>query len=107
MLVARVALVGHLVQVSELVTQNRYCNEAVLCSYQGGAVYQNNCLSNNIRNTVFDGNKAQQGSALFLNNSVPVRASLCIFELILRVVMRFWFTLLIMHSFQRPSGCVK
>lgn len=33
----------------------------------------NNSISNNIRNTEFRGNQAQQGSAIFLNNSQPVR----------------------------------
>ena len=32
----------------------------------------NNSISNNIRNTEFRGNQAQQGSAIFLNNSQPV-----------------------------------
>ena len=45
---------------------------SLLVHSQGGAIYQNNCISNNIRATVFDKNKAQQGSTLFLNNSVPV-----------------------------------
>ena len=41
---------------------------------QGGALYQNNCVSNNVRNSVLNGNKAQQGSAIYLNNSLPVGA---------------------------------
>ena len=32
----------------------------------------NRSISNNIRNTEFRGNQAQQGSAIFLNNSQPV-----------------------------------
>lgn len=35
-------------------------------------MYLNNCQQNNIRNCEFSGNVALQGSALFLNNSIPV-----------------------------------
>ena len=50
---------------------------------QGGAVYENNCVSNNVKNSVFNGNKAQQGSGIYLNNSLPVRASGCMRGLLL------------------------
>lgn len=39
---------------------------------QGAAMYLNNCQQNNIQTTVFNGNQASQGSALYLNNSLPV-----------------------------------
>lgn len=39
---------------------------------QGGGVYQNNCQANNIQSTRFDGNQGTQGSAIYLNNALPV-----------------------------------
>ena len=49
------------------------CQSVTHACLQGGALYQNNCVSNNIKNSVFNGNKAQQGSGIYLNNSLPVR----------------------------------
>ena len=46
---------------------------------QGAGIYLNNCVANNIRNTTFQSNQADnEGDAIFLNDSTPVGSSTCL-----------------------------